>query len=53
MFDVVHVDEKWFYEDVDKRFYYIVGDEEPPQRHRCSKRFIQKTMFLAAVARPR
>ncbi|GMF30285.1 unnamed protein product [Phytophthora lilii] len=53
MHDVVHVDEKWFYEDVDKRCYYTVGDEEPPHRHRRSKRFIQKTMFLAAVARPR
>ncbi|GMF19858.1 unnamed protein product [Phytophthora lilii] len=29
MHDVVHVDEKWFYEDVDKRCYYTVGDEEP------------------------
>ncbi|GMF65819.1 unnamed protein product [Phytophthora lilii] len=53
MHDVVHVDEKWFYEDVDKRCYYTVGDEEPPHRHRRSKRIIQKTMFLAAVARPR
>lgn len=53
MYDIVHVDEKWFYEDVDKHTYYTVDDEEVPQRHRRSKRFIQKTMFLAAVAKPR
>ncbi|GMF52401.1 unnamed protein product [Phytophthora fragariaefolia] len=53
MHDVVHVDEKWFYEDEDKHTYYVVGDEEVPQRHRRSKRFIEKTMFLAAVAKPR
>ncbi|KAG6962951.1 hypothetical protein JG687_00006832 [Phytophthora cactorum] len=53
MYDVVHVDEKWFYEAVDKNTYYTVENKEPPPRHRRSKRFIQKTMFLAAVARPR
>ncbi|GMF26776.1 unnamed protein product [Phytophthora fragariaefolia] len=53
MHDVVHVDEKWFYEDEDKHTYYVVGDEEVPQRHRRSKRFIEKTIFLAAVAKPR
>ncbi|KAG6948573.1 hypothetical protein JG688_00015034 [Phytophthora aleatoria] len=46
MYDVVHVDEKWFYEAVDKNTYYTVEDEEPPPRHRRSKLFIQKTMFL-------
>ena len=45
MYDMVHVDEKWFYEEVDKHTYYTVGDEVPPQRHRRSKRFIEKTMF--------
>ncbi|GMF61730.1 unnamed protein product [Phytophthora fragariaefolia] len=53
MHDVAHVDEKWFYEDEDKHIYYVVGDEEVPQRHRRSKPFIEKTMFLAAVAKPR
>ncbi|GMF55508.1 unnamed protein product [Phytophthora fragariaefolia] len=32
MHDVVHVDEKWFYEDEVKHTYYVVGDEEVPQR---------------------
>lgn len=53
MHDVVHIDEKWFNEDVDKRVYYLLPGEQPPQRRRQSKRFIGKTMFLAAVARPR
>ncbi|RLN32779.1 hypothetical protein BBJ28_00021491 [Nothophytophthora sp. Chile5] len=52
MFDVVHIDEKWFNEDVDGRTYLLLPDEEVPQRHRRSKRFITKTMFLAAVAPP-
>jgi len=53
LFNVVHLDEKWFYEEVDRRVYYMLPDEKPPRRQRKSKRFIGKTMFLAAVARPR
>ena len=53
LYDVVHVDEKWFNEDVDRRTFYLVDGEEPPHRQRRSKRFIGKTMFLCAVARPR
>ncbi|DAZ94058.1 TPA: hypothetical protein N0F65_004325 [Lagenidium giganteum] len=30
MFNVVHVDEKWFNEDVDKHVYYLLDGEEPP-----------------------
>uniref|UniRef100_H3G690 Transposase n=1 Tax=Phytophthora ramorum TaxID=164328 RepID=H3G690_PHYRM len=47
------IDEKWFYEDHDKRSYLLFPGEEPPHRTRKSKRFIPKTMLLAAVARPR
>ncbi|OWZ10991.1 hypothetical protein PHMEG_00016052, partial [Phytophthora megakarya] len=53
MEDVVHVDEKWFNEDKNKRSYIVFEDETPPTRSRRSKNFIPKTMFLAAVARPR
>lgn len=53
MLNVVHIDEKWFYNDVDRRTYYLLPDEEPPTRRCKSKRFIGKTMFLTAVARPR
>ncbi len=51
--DVVHVDEKWFnMKEVTKRYY--LGDGEPdPQRKSKSKRYIEKIMFLCAVARPR
>ncbi|KAG2788180.1 hypothetical protein PC129_g9915 [Phytophthora cactorum] len=48
----VYVDEKWFNEDKDDRAYLLLDGEEPPPRGRKSKRFILKTMFLAAVARP-
>ncbi|KAG3121701.1 hypothetical protein PI124_g1010 [Phytophthora idaei] len=51
-YDVVHVDGKWFNEDKDGRAYLLLGGEEPPPCDRKSKRFILKTMFLAAVARP-
>uniref|UniRef100_H3GPK9 DDE-1 domain-containing protein n=1 Tax=Phytophthora ramorum TaxID=164328 RepID=H3GPK9_PHYRM len=45
MYDIVHVDEKWFYEDVDKHWYYAAEGEEAPPRRRRSKRFIPKTMY--------
>ncbi|KAE9011493.1 hypothetical protein PR002_g15059 [Phytophthora rubi] len=53
MLDVIHVDEKWFNADKDKRSYLVFEDEMPPPRFFKSKRFIPKTMFLAAFARPR
>ncbi|GMF12463.1 unnamed protein product [Phytophthora lilii] len=53
MEDVVHVHEKWFNEDKNKRSYIVFEEEAPPTRSRRSKNFIPKTMFLAAVARPR
>lgn len=53
MFDCVHVDEKWFYLTRTKATYYMCPDEPEPLRTCKSKRFIEKVMFLAAVARPR
>ncbi|OWZ02217.1 Mar9 Transposase [Phytophthora megakarya] len=53
MDNVVHVDEKWFCEDKYKLSYLLLPRKRPPHRTRKSKRFIPKTMFLAAVARPR
>ncbi|ETV96260.1 hypothetical protein H310_10439 [Aphanomyces invadans] len=51
LFDVVHLDEKWFNADKDKRKTYVVPD---PARRVCkSKHFVPKVMFLAGVARPR
>ncbi|ETL44576.1 hypothetical protein L916_05140, partial [Phytophthora nicotianae] len=51
MENVVHIDEKWFNQDTNKRTY-MLDEELPPQRDRKRKNFIPKTMFLAAVARP-
>ena len=53
MLDCVHVDEKWFYLTKTKATYYLCPDEPEPLRTCKSKRFIEKVMFLAAVARPR
>ncbi|KAL4172790.1 hypothetical protein KRP22_007952 [Phytophthora ramorum] len=52
MEDVIHVDEKWFNEDKNKRTYIVFEGGAPPTRSRRSKNFISKTMFLAAVTRP-
>lgn len=53
MFDVIHVDEKWFYFTKEKRKIYLAADEDSPSRHCKSKRFITKVMFFTAVARPK
>lgn len=53
MFNIVHVDEKWFNLTEVSGRYYIELDEPEPHRQVKSKRFITKVMFLAAVARPR
>ncbi|RHY75155.1 hypothetical protein DYB38_007889 [Aphanomyces astaci] len=53
MWDVVHLDEKWFNADKDRRKVYVVKGQSIKRRAAKSKRFIPKVMFLAAVARPR
>ncbi|KAF0685854.1 Aste57867_22306 [Aphanomyces stellatus] len=53
MLDRIHIDEKWFYVTKVNRKYYLWHDEALPTRKCQSKRFIQKVMFLTAVARPR
>jgi hypothetical protein len=51
-YNCIHVDEKWFYvERARKRTYLTIG-EEAPIRDTRNKNFIDKVMFLAAVARP-
>lgn len=52
MYSTIHVDKKYMtYKDSQK--YYLHPYELGPYRTCKSKRFIQKIMFLAAVARPR
>jgi transposase-like protein len=53
MYDMVHIDEKWFYVTTNNRRIFLHPDEEDPVRVTKSKRFITKVMFLCAVARPR
>ncbi|KAL7157635.1 hypothetical protein ABFS83_02G090600 [Erythranthe nasuta] len=53
MYNIVHVDEKWFYMTKKSGKYYLLPDEEDPLRTCKSKNYIEKVMFLAAIARPR
>ncbi|KAF0702679.1 hypothetical protein AaE_015784 [Aphanomyces astaci] len=53
LWDVVHLDEKWFNADKDRRKVYLVPGETLPRRTWKSRRFIPKVMVLAAVSRPR
>jgi hypothetical protein len=52
-FDLVHIDEKWFFL-TEKQFHlYIVPGKAVPYRSTRHKSHILKVMFLAAVSRPR
>ncbi|XP_048496229.2 uncharacterized protein LOC125495524 [Beta vulgaris subsp. vulgaris] len=52
MYNLVHVDEKWFcMSKISQRYYLAIGEAEPYRRCK-SKRFIIKIMFIAALARP-
>ncbi|KAG2253327.1 hypothetical protein Bca52824_083463 [Brassica carinata] len=53
MYNIVHIDEKWFYMTKKMEKYYLVPDEEVPHRTCQSKNYIEKVMFLAAMTRPR
>ncbi|KAJ0394050.1 hypothetical protein ATCC90586_009234 [Pythium insidiosum] len=55
MYDVVHIDEKWFYVKRVGEKVYVITDEDgkpaetPPVQFVKSKRFIMKVMFLCAL----
>jgi hypothetical protein len=54
MYDVIHMDEKWFYISREKERFLLLDDEEDdPYRAVSHKSHIKKVMFLCAVARPR
>ena len=53
MHDVIHVDEKWFYLTKKSEKYYLLPNENDPLRVCKNKNFIEKVMFLAAIARLR
>ncbi|KAH9095269.1 hypothetical protein Ae201684P_013385 [Aphanomyces euteiches] len=52
-YDVVHVDEKWFFMAKIRRKFLLWHDEAMVPRHVQNKSHITKVMFLVAVARPR
>ncbi|XP_021306339.1 uncharacterized protein LOC110431559, partial [Sorghum bicolor] len=53
LYNVVYIDEKWFYRTRKNQKYYLANDEARPERSVKSKNFIAKVMFLAVVTRPR
>ncbi|XP_062179450.1 uncharacterized protein LOC133884083 [Phragmites australis] len=53
MYNIIYIDEKWFYRTKQTQKCYLALDEEDLERTTQSKNFIEKVMFLAAVARPR
>ncbi|XP_057793293.1 uncharacterized protein LOC131009910 [Salvia miltiorrhiza] len=52
MYNTIHIDEKWFYRTKTNDRYYLLPDEGEPYRTCKSKRYIEKIMFMCAVARP-
>jgi hypothetical protein len=52
-YDTIHIDEKWFYVDKVNRKCWVAEDEEEHYTQQRNKKFMDKVMFLAAVARPR
>ncbi|XP_062205229.1 uncharacterized protein LOC133907240 [Phragmites australis] len=53
MYNMVYIDEKWFYMTKKCQNYYLAPGEDKPLRTVKNKNFIGKVMFLAAIARPR
>ncbi|RHX99992.1 hypothetical protein DYB36_013468 [Aphanomyces astaci] len=51
--DFVKYSSSWFFGTSVKKTYYLAPGEETPHRTCKSKHFINKVMFLLAVARPR
>jgi hypothetical protein len=53
MYNIIHIDEKWFYITRKNRNFYLVPGEIDPHKTVQNKNAIVKIMFLSAVARPR
>jgi hypothetical protein len=53
MYNIIHIDEKWFEMTKKSTNYYLVADEEDPYRTCRNKNYIPKVMFLVAIAGPR
>ena len=53
MYNVIHIDEKWFYRTRKNQKFYLGLNEEDPKRTTQNKNHIEKVMFLDVVVRPR
>lgn len=53
MFNMIHIDEKWFYITKKAKKFYLVANERDPARAVKSKKNLTKIMFPTAMARPR
>ncbi|XP_021776080.1 uncharacterized protein LOC110739907 [Chenopodium quinoa] len=52
MNNVIHMDEKWFYLNPDKRRFYLLPSEEDPYRPIQSTRFKLKATFMGLIGKP-
>jgi hypothetical protein len=52
MENIIHQDDKWFNATRNSMTYYMTHDEEDPHRTVRNKNYIEKVMFLCAVANP-
>ena len=53
MNNIVHIDEKWFYLNPDKRRFYLLLLEIDPYRVCMSKRYYKiKALFMGVKSRP-
>ncbi|XP_021759194.1 uncharacterized protein LOC110724105 [Chenopodium quinoa] len=48
----IHIDEKWFWLNLETRRFYVLPKEENPYRCQQSRRFKIKAMFMAVFGKP-
>lgn len=53
MYNIVHIDEKWFYRTNKVQKFYLAENGVEPERTVKSENFIEKVMFLCATTWPR
>jgi hypothetical protein len=53
LFDIVFIDEKWFYLSKKSENYYLLPEEDEPHRTCKNKNYIPRIMFLCVCTRPR
>jgi hypothetical protein len=50
LYNVIYIDEKWFYRTKKNQIYYLAPGEQIPLRSVKIKNFIEKVMFLWVTA---